>query len=332
VKSDQRRRLHSSKARLQNELAEAHARFWQSPDEDLDLFRTYARVLGGWWKEVALAALLAAAATGVVSKYFLAKWYTATAIIRPVPQNAVQGQLMGLLSGFGGGGGAVAGLLGGSGAADADEYVAILNSFAFTRNLIRSHDLLASLLPESDSSLASFDASRHLQWLAYKRLKGSFTCSYSIATGNITLRYEARSPEDAERVEGYYVHDLREQLRHRQIRDTIAAIGSLREEAKRSADPMIESALYQMIATQIQREKLAEVQADFAFMVIEPPAAPDHRSWPPTRLLCMLAAIAGASLVSGYVLFLRRPRGLEPAGLAGAGSQTPEDRAEQASR
>jgi uncharacterized protein involved in exopolysaccharide biosynthesis len=98
---------------------------------------------------------------------------------------------------------------------------------------------------------------------------------------------------------------------------------------------MIESALYQMIATQIQREKLAEVQADFAFIMIEPPAAPDSHSWPPTLLLCMLAAFGGGSLLSIYVLFLRRPHDLEPAesgGLAAAMSPVARDRAEQASR
>jgi Chain length determinant protein len=336
MKFEQPRRLHSSKSRLQIELAEAHARFWQSPDKDLDLFRTYARVLRGWWKEVAFAVILAAAAAGIVSKYFLTRWYTATAIIRPVPQNAVQGQLLGLLSGFGGtGGGAVAGLLGGSSAADADEYVAILTSFAFTRNLIRSHHLYSTLLPDFDPSPANFGASRHLQWLAYKRLAGRFSCQYSVKTGNITLRYEDLSPGDAERVEGYYVDDLREQLRHRQISDTIAAVESLREEAARSADPMIESALYQMIATQIQREKLAEVQADFAFMVLEPPAAPDGHSWPPTLLLCLFAGATAFLLVSGYILFLRRPRDLElpqPAERGTAVSQPSPDRVEQASR
>jgi hypothetical protein len=336
LKPEHPRPHRSRKVRLQIELAEAHARFWQRPDEDLDLFRTYARVLRGWWKELLFATLLAAAVAGIVSRYFLTRWYTATAVIRPVPQNAVQGQLLGLLSGFGGSdSGAVAGLLGGSSAADADEYVAILKSFAFTRNLIRSHDLFARLLPEFAPSLPTFDSSRHLQWLAYRRLARRFDCQYSVKTGNITLHYEDLSPRNAERVEGNYVNDLREQLRHRQIRDTIAAIQSLREEAARSADPMIESALYQMIATQIQREKLAEVQADFAFMVIEPPAAPDGYTWPPTQLLCLLAAAAGLLVASGYILFLRRPRDLElpqAAERVAAISHASTDRAEQASR
>lgn len=296
-----------NKAHLQRELARAHAIFWESPEADSDLIRTYAIVLCGWWKELAFGALICAALVGAISKYYLSRWYTATAIIRPVPQNAIQGQLLGLMSGFGAGGGAMTGLFGGSGAADANEYVAILNSFAFMRNLIRSHHLLPNLLPGFVSSPAQFNASRELQWSAYGQLRERFRSSYSVRTGNITLRYEARSPTSAEQVEGYFIHDLREQLRHRQIRDTVAAIDSLREEAERSADPMIESALYQMIATQIQREKLAEVQADFAFMVLEPPAAPYRHSWPPTMMFCLLAAIGGGGIVSVYVLFLRRP-------------------------
>lgn len=330
------RRRQKHKARLQIELAQARERFWHSPDDDFDLFRTYGRVLRGWWKEVAFVALLCATIAGVISKYYLSRWYTATAIIRPVPQTAIQGQLLGLMSGFaGGGGGAVAGLLGGASGAEANEYIAILSSFAFMRSLVRSHPLLPSLIPESEVSLAEFDGSRNLQWLAYDRLRRRFSCQYSIKTGNLTLHYEDRAPAAAERVEGYFIHDLREQLRHRQIRDTIAAIDSLREEAKRSADPVIESDLYAMIATQIQREKLAEVQADFAFMVIEPPAAPDKHSWPPTMVFCLLAALTGASLVSAYVLFLRQPSEVDASDSderTAAASLSARDAAERVSR
>ena len=83
----------------------------------------------------------------------------------------------------------------------------------------------------------------------------------------------------------------------------------MKDEAGRSSDPMIEAALYQLIATQIQREKMAEVQADFAFTIIEPSAASDLKVWPSTTLFCLLAAFGdlrnGGNLHPLHTLYFR---------------------------
>jgi hypothetical protein len=71
---------------------------------------------------------------------------------------------------------------------------------------------------------------------------------------------------------------------------------------------MIGQALYQLIVTQIQREKMAAVESDFAFMVIEPPSARDSKVWPPTLLLCLLAAMGTFAMVaSPYCSFTQPP-------------------------
>ena len=136
-------------------------------------------------------------------------------------------------------------------------------------------------------------------------MKARFTPEYEIKTGNIALDYEDTSPAQAEMVLGYIVDDLRELVRTKQIHEATAAVASLKDEAKRSADPMIEAALYQLIATQIQREKMAEVQADFAFTIIEPSAASDIKVWPPTMLFCLLAAFATFAMAAIYIIFIR---------------------------
>ena len=126
----------------QLDLARAHAHFWRERGDEIDVLRIYARTLRPWWKSILISMLVVSGITGLVSKFYLTKWYKASAILRPVSQAAVEGQLMGLMGAFGSGNGTgLSGLLGNSGGTDADEYVGILKSFNFTCALVRRHDL-----------------------------------------------------------------------------------------------------------------------------------------------------------------------------------------------
>jgi uncharacterized protein involved in exopolysaccharide biosynthesis len=289
-------------------LAEAHEHFWRERGDEIDVLRVYARTLRSWPKTIAISVILVAAMTGVISKFFLTKWYKATVIIRPVSQGAIQEQLEGLMSGFGGGsaagiGGMLASVSGSSG--DADEYVSIIKSFTFSRALIGHHDLMKDFMPAQPPSLKEFDSSRHLQWLAYRELQSRLTCEYSVRTGNITLEFQDTDPGRAEVILGYVIDDFRELLRQKQVHDAKAAVDSLEEQARRTSDVLLQSELYQLIANQVQRGKVAEVQSDFAFTIIEAPSASDIKVWPRTRLLCLLAALATFAIIAVYILFIR---------------------------
>jgi hypothetical protein len=280
--------------------------------DEADVLWVYGRILVRWPKTIAVAMLLAAALTGFVSKFYLAKWYKATTVIRPVSQAALQEQLTGLESAFASGGSGISGVLGSisggaSGGNDADEFVGILNSFTFMRSLIIKHNLIANLLADEKPSMPEFQASRHLQWLAYRRMQNRFDVDYAVKTGNITLELQEMDPEQAETVMGYIVDDFRKRLREKQLRDVRAAINSLNDEAAHTSDPTLQGELYQLIADQIQREKLAEVQSDFAFTIIEAPSASDMKVWPPTALLSLLAALVTFVLVAGCILLFAAP-------------------------
>jgi len=277
--------------------------------EPADLLMKYALILLPHWKTILISVLIASGITGVISKFFLTKWYKATAILNPVPQAAIQGQLGSLMGALGSGAGAsLSGLLGGAGGTESDEYVSIVKSFGFARNLILKHDLIGDILRDDPPSTKEFIASRHLQWLAYRNMKSRLRCETSYKTGQITIEYEDTDPANAERIAGYIVDDLREILRRRQIDDAKAAIDSLQQEAKRSNDPMIEAALYQLIAVQVQRQKTAEAQADFAFNVIEAPAASDVKVWPPTLIFCTVMALTTFAACASYICITNRGR------------------------
>ena len=212
----------------------------------------------------------------------------------------------------------------GMGAGDAEKYVAIINSFNLGRSVIRRHHLIGYFLSSDNPSLAQFDSSRHLQWLAYRALQGRMKCEFSPRHGNITIELQDTDPASAETMMTYIVDDFWELLRQKQLRDVKVAVKSLEEEEARTPDPMIGQALYQLIVTQIQREKMAAVESDFAFMVIEPPSARDSKVWPPTLLLCLLAAMGTFAMVATYILFIHpSPLGQKAALLLRGKAQEP---------
>ena len=254
----------------------------------------YLFAIGHRWQLIAVTILLAVATTFVVTKFVMIRWYRAEAIIRPVGQNAVLQQTTGLLSGFGGGaiGGLAAGILGGASGNDADEYMPILTSFAFTNDLVKKHQLTDQLLAEERISLASLREDP--DWVVYRILKRRFECRFSQSTGNLTLYYQDQKRSEAERILGFYIDDLREKLRYRQVRDATAAVASLREEARTNSDALLRDQLYELIATQIQRQKLAQVQADFAFIELEPPTSEDRPYKPAGLLDCVIVGLLSA--------------------------------------
>jgi capsule polysaccharide export protein KpsE/RkpR len=96
----------------------------------------------------------------------------------------------------------------------------------------------------------------------------------------MTMSFEDPSRERARRILGYEIDDLRERLRSREVRNAADAVASLNQQITRISDSLLKQEIYQLIATQIQREELAAVEADFAFTVLQPPVAPDLPVWP----------------------------------------------------
>jgi hypothetical protein len=229
----------------------------------------YAVVLGRWWRAIAVTTLVVAAVVGLVSKFVLPKWYQAVAIIKPVPEPAVESRMEGGMGALGGDLGALIGIQGDADVV-AEEDMTVLTSFAFNTAVAERHGLVKPLLKGTKYEDADVN-SREAKWAVYYELKGRLDLDYSLQTGNLTLYYEDPDPATAQRVLSYYLNDLRDRLRQRAIRDARAAVTSLEAEARNSSDPLLAQNLYTLIARQVEREKLAQVQADFAFKVLERP-------------------------------------------------------------
>jgi len=270
--------------------------------EPRDLF-AYWLLLKARWRIVAAfsagAALLAlAAATLVVTPY-----YRAEAVIRPVAQpgvqlsalgesfsSAVQGGEMNLLSGGLGGGGD-----------RAQEYMSILRSYDFSVALVEHYHLAIGGDSQHEGWFGVDGHSGISKWRLYQIMRRRFDCQYDYVTGNVTLHFLDRDPARATRILGLYIESLRDKLRREQVRSADAAARALRAEALGTSDTLLQTQLYELISRQVQREKLAQVEADFAFKVIDGPVAPD-RPYSPRPLTDTI--VAGVTVLVLIVLWI----------------------------
>ncbi len=254
--------------------ADAAARLLAEPSYGDDLGDYLAPVLRHW-KVLAIIAMLATLATLAISKFHLTRWYQAIAIIKPMTPQQTAGHLQGLLGG--GNLGMLSDFVGSQYNSDAaQEYITILTGFSFITAMVERHHLDAEILPRG-KSWPSLDAR---QWAMYRIMLARLRCDYSVKNSSMTMSFEDPSRERARRILGYEIDDLRERLRSREVRNAADAVASLNQQITRISDSLLKQEIYQLIATQIQREELAEVEADFAFTVLQPPVSPDLPVWP----------------------------------------------------
>jgi Chain length determinant protein len=268
---------------------------WRYEDDDTVNLAPYILKLRERWRTILSAAVAAATVGAVLTGFLLPKWYRATAVIRPISTPAVESRISGFLGGLGGGfGGGLGGLaasLGAGGDSDAEEYIAILQGFQFNASLAEHYHLSAQLLKPGLLGFLHGSKPKDLNWAMYRVLKKRLDYDYSIKTGNITLSFEARDRQDAEKILGYYIHDLRDLLRAREISGASSAIESMEAEANMTPDAVLRSELYELVAKQVQRMKMAQVEADFAFRVLDPPAASDKPCRPSVVLNSLVVLI-----------------------------------------
>ena len=296
-------RLHPE-PRVESDGVERARRQWRYEDDDVVDLAPYVMAIRRRWRSIAAAAVAAAVAAALIAAFILPKWYRAKAVVRPIATPAVESRIAGVLGGLGGGFQGLGGLgaaLGAGGNNDADEYIAIMQGFQFSAALAARHNLSGELLrPGLLSLILPTSKPADPDWAVYRVLEKRFECEYSVTTGNITLYFESHDRRDADDVLGYYIGDLRELLRAREVRGATSAIDSLGVEAGNTADPVLRTELYDLIAKQVLRKKMALVEADFAFRVLDPPAASDkpYRPWPllDAVMVGMLTLFAGCAV------------------------------------
>lgn len=228
---------------------------------------------------------------GIRDKFFSVKWYRAQALITPVSPDATLASSVGEGTSTGVGGvSGLAEMFSFGGESDnvtiSERYIAIMNSYAFTIDLINRYHLDRKIVTTSTGHVP------HLSpWKIHEQIVGRFQTDYDYRSGNLALYFMDPSSVEAKAILEDYLSLLRDKVRTEEVQAASSAVASLQDEIRDTSDALLQNQLYELVARQIQREKIAQVQADFAFKVVEPPVVPDNYYAPQARRNATIAAV-----------------------------------------
>jgi hypothetical protein len=253
--------------------------------------------------------------TFVTTKFLMTRWYQAVSLLRPAsqePQSSFSlGTILGSMTGPNSG---PLGNIFGNTAQDAQELLAILGSVDFNANLTERYKLTSiitrhiPILSRVILTVTGGSGQNLSRWTLFRLMQGRLDCTYEDATGNFTLKFIDPDPAEAKRILDLYVESLRQKLRERAITSSQAAVKALQRAAAGTSDALMVGQLDQLLAQQIQQLGTAEVQADFAFVVIDPPTVPPAPYSPRPLVDSLVAGILTPLLLCGSLILRERLR------------------------
>jgi hypothetical protein len=271
------------------------------------------RVCHSRWRLLACVVVVSGLSVFILTTRLMVPKYQATALLRPNQQQSsglagLAGAVLGSTSSSSGGG--LASLLGGGNGNgitthDPQELIAILQSYAFTDSLVSDNHLASKITRKRNGLILWLLGPHHpTHWKLYRIMSRRFDCDFSVRTGNLTMSFVDKDPALARFVLKQYVDRLRSQLRKQDVQESRVAVQSLEAQAHGTSDPVLAAQLYGLVAQQLQQEGSAQMSADYAFEVIEPPVVPDevYSPWP---LLDMSAAVVVSFLALLFFLYAK---------------------------
>jgi len=187
----------------------------------------------------------------------------------------------------------------------APEILALLNSDMLRRKLIDRHELLPVIFKKKWDPGKGAWAQGVRPPTVYdglRELEGTLSVKNSAKDNTITITLESADPKDAAEILAKLLGVLNAHLSTEARRVADSNRRYLESQLSGTTDPLIRQNIYALIAQQIESAMMAGVMENFAFKVIDPPYAPDRRSFPKRHLIA-LAGLAGA-FAFGVILAL----------------------------
>jgi hypothetical protein len=255
--------------------------------------------------------------TFTITKFAMTHWYRAQAILRPASQEPESSTNLGAILGniTSGGTNTSLGNLFGTSASDANEFVAIVTSVDFANQLVSNYNLEPVLLRHQPVISAIlwwyYGAPRHLSTrMRYRLMNARFSYVYDSNQGNLTFWFEDPDRGEAKRISEAYVDLLRERLRNRYVQTASAGVKALEQQVAKTSDMLLAGQLDQLLAQQLEQVGTAELQANFAFAIIDPPVVPDGPYRPSPLIDSLLASILAPLVAAAWLLARNgRPHG-----------------------
>jgi Chain length determinant protein len=260
-------------------------------------------LIGRWlllyshWRIIAISVLGSVILAVIYAKLLATPQWQANATLIPVGEQKRQSELLGF-SEILVGGGDLSSLLGGSEVGDlAQEYMATMKSYEFTMALVDRYHF-AELIDPTGEIRGTSGPQRDPRWQFYRFVSQAlFSCDFDQMTNEVKLHFLAPSRALATRALQLYLKHLNDVEATREEAEAKAAVAWIEAEIRTTSDPQLQPKLAELQQRQFEREKLAHVEADLSFKVIEHPISAD-RHYSPSLVLDSALAVILALFVS----------------------------------
>ena len=221
--------------------------------------------------------------------------YTSSCLLMPLPLEQVE-------QGQSGSGVSVRSLLAGGGSSDAYAVAAFLESRQLVGAVIKDLNLDRELFPRGwDERTKKWKRDKPHAAKAYRAFDRKLDVSYDSYTGLLGLNVHWWSPDRAREIASHMVTAGDRMLREAAIADGERRVEELEREMRNVTVSEVGSYLAEEATSAISSLASIRARTGYAFRVIDPPVAPDRKSWPPRTFLLILTGIAMAAVELGIV-------------------------------
>jgi uncharacterized protein involved in exopolysaccharide biosynthesis len=272
--------------------------------------------LADWFRRHVIG-LFVGAVTGVVlavvASSLMPRTYRSQVVLAPNLETMQGGGLADLAGQFGGLA-ALAGVRLPSGG-NKDEAIELLKSRGFTARFIADLNLLHRLFQQDwDESKGAWAVSADKVPTANDGVHRFVTRIRRVqedrGTGMVTLTIDWVDREEAAHWADEMVAKVNEELRARAVNEAERSLTYLQSQVAQTSVVPIKEAMYRLIEGQMKTIMLANVRAEYAFRIIDPPVVADADDYisPNWALNCLLGAFFGAACGVGVSILLRQRR------------------------
>lgn len=290
-------------------------------ENDVDLRELFTVIWQGKWLIIFITAIVSVGA--VFFALSQPNIYKAEVLLSPAGEDANK---MGALSSQFGGLASLAGInMGGGGNDKTTLTLAVLNSRKFINQFVNKHDLKAILFAgqswnemtgELVLNAELYDASNKkwlrevapgkstepTDWEVYKKFTKIYTIVTDKKTGMLTISIESLSPIVAKEWLDKLVKDINAEMRAKDLFDSERNIEYLKKNLDQTDYADMQTVFYQLIEQELKTQMLAQVQAEYAFRIIDPAVVAEEKSKPKRALIVVLGSLLGGMLSVMLVL------------------------------
>jgi uncharacterized protein involved in exopolysaccharide biosynthesis len=131
---------------------------------------------------------------------------------------------------------------------------------------------------------------------AHKKYIGMLSITQNKKTGLISISIEHLSPVFAKDFLELIIRESNELLRKKDMEESKQGLEYLTSELSKTPFVEIKESINDLIAVQLEKQMLAQINQDYILIDIEPPFIPEKKSKPTRSIICVLGTMLGGML------------------------------------